>query len=745
MSESQKEVVGHIEEAIDNEWPLRPVKGKRFINIDYAEGIELKDRSHILSDEVKLVDFPSGITAVALIPYFIEDFVCLDLDFKDDDLKNKIWATLSMYKKEEMFLRYGDKEKFGQLWFKSYDSVNYCSYKGIDIITTQKRCDALGAYKGGEYITYEWPYQKFWEHTPDDLPYISDALIQEITEIVNEFHGEKTTKKRNLGSRHDQLVEMARLGIAAKRPMDDILDDMYGSEAYKSLLGEKGRDPSGEVANALSWAVKNKAKTWFKWDIKDKENVEDQIYSVPNEAPTVEKHSLFDMLYKAVRRNQVIENKRMAMATTLSLCSWMLSLCARFQGMAPNLMMLLIAPSGSGKSTTSRAIKEIIKLEKRLQKSYCGQDIRTDSAIFSSVEQSPIAYYAIDEATKIMKSANTKGSHNANVGEILSQLYSDFRDTDPPQALARLKSECYGVAIGAKVNTIMFSTPEFWKVFNESHFTQGFGRRLFIIISNQLPLQKVGKEYNPDFFTDEEKKLIKFFLDSYLGKDEQIYEEVDISSYKIIESISTDKGIKTIKHYQKCLKPKITLPMTANAETKEYLKNDFVRENNENKSKAMGSGSTIQQYMANSRAEFILKLSMIHTVCGKSMAPTKNGTDAMQMNIRSVIGMDSIKWATDMHSYYMYGSTLDQIDSVFHKDIVMDRNKEIKAKFLEKLSTEEKKVFTKSENIVKNFFRKIGGIDMRDKILVELIATNKIKVVGDGEYDGRGVSLEVIT
>jgi energy-coupling factor transporter ATP-binding protein EcfA2 len=524
-------------------------------------------------------------------------------------------------------------------------------------------------------------------------------------------------------------MDIAQNGANANKRMNDIIDDLYSSKAYQEL--KQDRDANSEIASIMSWVAKNSAKNFIKVTDSGLESDDAMsIYDIPKRPPRVEKFSFFDMLYKAIRRNQIIDNKRMAMITTLSICSWILTLGVRFRGVCPNLMLLLVAPSGSGKTTSTRAIKEIIKLEKKLKKSYGGQDIRTDAAIFSAIQQSPVNFYFIDEATKLLKSAKNSNSHNANVGEILSQLYSDYKVTDPPMALAKLKNESYGVAIGAKVVTLMSSTESFWKVFDEENYTQGFGRRLFIVTSSDIPLQKKTYKYEKEFFREEEKKAIYMFLKAYLG-GQDLYEEVDISDYEIVQEISNKEGIKKVTHYKTCKKPKIRMELTCDEETDKFLAGDFIELNNKFKIKAAGSGSNIQQYVANSRSEFILKLAMIHAVMGKKMTVEGETQTDLQVAMNTIIDMKSIKWATDMFNYYMVGSTLEQIDALFKKDVEMDKSKSISQEFLERLEEKNITEFKKSDQVVRNFFKKIGGSNYRNTLLKEIAANDLITIEGD--------------
>lgn len=727
------EIYEQIQLAIENGWKLRPVSGAKFINIDHAKDIPLDSEEMILTDADDLKLYPSGVTAVALASPLHDGFVCLDLDFKDEALKTQIWSLLASYNKHDLFLRIGNADKFGQLWFRTFDNIGFCSYKGIDVITTQKRCDAIGSYKGSDQL-YVWPYKNIWENSFDDLPIINEDLVDKIVDAVCKFYNIDKTQNNKQG-RHDRLMQIAQNAVNSNKRINDILDDLFSSEAYSDLKKERNADV--EVGNILSWIMKNEAKSFVKIINSGDSSKYLNGYNIPIRPPRVEKFSLFDMIYRSIRRNQIIDNKRMAMATTLSICSWILTCGVRFRGIAPNLMLLLIAPSGSGKSTSTRAIKEIIKLEKRLKKSFGGQDIRTDAAIFSAVQQSPVNFYFIDEASKLLKSAKNKSSHNANVGEILSQLYSDFRDTDPPMALAKLKNESYGVAIGAKVVTLMSSTESFWRVFDEDNYTQGLGRRLFIITSTDIPLHSRRKKSYEEFFHHNEVMALRMFFNAYLGK-EDLFEEVDIKDYEIVREIENKNGVRNVRYYDKCKKPRIIMDLSADEETIEYLDGKFIDEANDFKIKAASSGSNIQQYIANSRSEFIIKLAMIYAVCGKKMIP--DSYNALQIN--TIIDMECIAWATEMFDYYMVGNNMEIMDSLFNKEVEIDKSKAVIEDFINKLQEKGANEFLKSDQFVRNFFKRIGGSTYRNKILQEMLASNLIEV--EGELDSYKAKIRLV-
>lgn len=732
---SQKEeIFEQLESAIDNRWPMRPVKKTQFLNIGHEKNLKIDEPSQILESVEHLEKFPRGATGFAIIPKLLDGFVCIDLDFTDEALKEEVWALFKIYERKDLFLRTGNPKKIGQLWFRTYDAVPFCSYTGVDIITTQKRCDAIGYYKGDESIRYEWPYKSFFNHTPDDLPIITQVLVNNVLKVINKFYGDDTkVGSKNAGSRHDQIIELASLGINANNRVRDIIGTIMESDPFKSI--SKERNAVGETANAISWAMSNAVKNYV--DIRISKDVPDETtYNIPLTPPSVEAKSFFDMVYKAIRRNQRIDNKRMAMVSTLSICSWILSLGVRFEDVCPNLMILLIAPSGSGKSTSTKAIKEIIKLEKKLKQSYFGQDIRTDSAIFSSVQESPVGYYNLDEASKLFKSMGNKGGHVQNLPEILSQLYSDYKESDPPQALAKLKSESYGVNIGAKINLLAYSTEAFWNDFSEDNYTQGLGRRLFIVTSSVTPVEKVDFEYSPEFFKDNEKEFIKMFMSTYIG-GEDLYEEVNISEYKIVESITNDKGIKITKHHEFCKRPKIRHRLVADADTKKYLSGKFIKESNAFRKKASSSGSVIQEYVANSRAEFIKKFAIIHAVAGKRMVPVEfEKGEQVQVKVNTILRQDSIEWGKQMFDYYMIGSTMENIDSIFGKDDIIEKNSEIIDNVIDKMDELGLTKLKKSDKFFKNFFRRKGGSKYRNTILKEMIAKGLLTVDGDIDYFG---------
>lgn len=718
-----------LDEALENGWVFRPILRGAFLNIDHDKNTKLDEEKYLIRDLNDLEKLPNIPDRFAIIPSVFEGFVSVDMDFKEEALKKKIWALLGHYKKDDLFLRIGHKEKAGQLWFKTYDKINFSKAKNLDIITTQKRCDALGFYKDTQ--VYEWPYKKFWEHSFEDLPIISESLVEEIEKTVAEFYGIDITNKSEISSRHDKLRDFVLDQYKAGRKPGHIYVAARETDEFKGILKDRPDKADKELVKMMQWGIEPFISQYFEFGITSNKLEDGRFqYKIPKNPPKVERKSFFDMLYRSIRRNQRIDNKRMAMATTLSICSWLMSLSVRFEDVCPNLMLLLIAPSGSGKSTSTKAIKEIMKIEPKLRLAYFGQDIRTDSAIFTSFEQSPVGLYNIDEASKLFKTISQKGGHGNNIPEILSQLYSDHKVTDPPVVLAKLKNESYGVCVGPKVNMIAYSTESFWKVFSEENYTQGLGRRLFILTSSIVPKEKENFEYSDKFFKENEKMLINMFFKSYIGQD-SLFEEQDIRGYEIIRSITQKDGQRKVEKYEKCKKPRIKFNLKLDEETDVYLKGEFVKESNNFRVMASASGSPIQEYVSNSRAEFIKKLAMIYCVCGKEMKYTADNKDDFRLQINDTIDMDAIKWATDMFDYYMIGSTLENIDSVFKKEVEIDRNKSVIRNFVEELKSKEKIEFKKSDQVVRNFFKQIGGAQKRNAILKEMHSMGLIGLEGD--------------
>ncbi len=714
-----------IEMAIDNGWTLRPCGPSGFINMDYAKKIKLSDKSHILDDAEDLEKYPTGITCVALIAMHLEDinFVSLDFDFKDKELEKKVWELLKDYDKKNLFQRIGNREKLGQFWFQTENKIRHKSVKQFDVIVHEKRCNMIGKYKDTE-LDYQWPYKNPWDNLPDELPFISECLIEKILTVVAEHLGEEFKKESPINSRHDYIKQLI-FEKMNKPAFLNVIQDVISSPEYISACTE--RDFKSETGRMFQWAAEQVFENYN--DISGfmeapKSNLFDK-YAIDT-FPKVEKNSLIDVLYKATKRNQYTDNPSIAFFTALSIASWLLTFSTRYEGLAPNLMILVIAHSGAGKSTSSRAVKELTKLYKEFQSSYMGNDIRTEAALLNNLEEAPNPYYLIDEFTKIMKARNNKSSHTSNISEIMCQLYSDYNDTDLHQV--KLKSHSYGVCLGPKMNLLAFSTPEFWKIFSQSDFSQGLGRRFWIFNSDSISFSKKNMDYQKEFFKNKEKEFLKLFIQNnvspfQIGGVDFLYDTQDIRGYNLVKGLDK-KGEVVNWEEAKTIKPEVEL--TSSDEVAVYFKTEFIDMINDLRKMAMSSANNLNLYVINSMPEFVKKLAMIHTIAGKALF-TKNENGHLEVAKRTRVTMDSVEWAVKMFLYYMVNGLSYDLESIYRKDEESDAILEVGREFLEKLEGKEVDEFTVSRDVVKNFFKyqKIN----RDEVLNNLVVKGKLEVV----------------
>lgn len=725
-----------IELAIDNGWTLRPTGVSHFVNIDYQKNIPLSDKSHILESLEDLDKYPSDVTSVSFIAMHTDiNFVCLDLDFKNEELKNKLFNFLDKkYKLENLFLRIGNKEKPGQLWFQSDVKMKHSSLEGaLDLIVNEKRCNALGYYKDTQDL-YQWPYKKFWEHTPEDLPFISKELVLEIFNLISTELGIKKNNLEDLPkSRHAQLEQ--RIEIALNKPgFLNIIQDVITSPEYLSIDIE--RDAHNEAKRLIS----HKAMKLFDgyYDISGfLEDENKDLFSEFNvdTHPKVEKNSFIDIFYKAIKRNQFTDSKSLAFFSSLSVAAWLLTFTTRFEGMAPNLMILILARSGAGKSTSSRAIKELIKLYREFQPSFMGGDIKTEAALLNNLEVAPNPMYIIDEFTKVYRSKNNKNTQTGNISEILYQLYSDYSDTDLHQV--KLKSHSYGVCLGPKINLLAFSTPEFYKMLSESDLMAGMARRTLIYNDNKISFAKKNVEYNKDFFKPQELQIIKLFMDTHV-RSMFPYVTENVKGYQIPKG-QDKKGETT--YWEEALRINVVNELKATAEVNEYLKTTFVDKCNLIRKKSLSTGNNLDLFVTGAMAEMVKKFAMIHAIAGKAIFEI-NDEGKTVIAQRTHIEMDSIEWAEKMFYFYVVNGLSVDLESIFNKDKESFKLIEDADNLIIALKGSNKKTFTRSDTTFKNYFRNLKSAN-RSEIIENLLHRNIIKSIGSTN-NKRGQKFEII-
>lgn len=736
----QDEILSSLQQAIENNWPMRPIRINKFINIEHQEDIALTDRSHILEDVSDLEFFPSGVTAFCVASPLVEDFVCIDLDFENDkELEKEIFeVVLAGFKKEELFLRIGNPKKPGQIWFRCFDELEYYSDIALDVFTTQKRCDALGQYKDTD-LTYEWPYKKFWEHEPSDLPVIRKDQVEEVIEKVRAKYGSRK-KEKGIGGRHDQLLEEARKFITPQTTPDRAMLHLMETDAYKDLVANPrkgGESPYKEALRIITRVIKDKMDGQFYMPMieEDSELQENPImkFAEPTH-PKVESQSFMDMTYKLIRRNQRVDNPIAAMGTTINLCSWLASLFARYEGLAPNLMILYVAESGGGKSSTIKIIKQLLKHIPELRNSFRSSNIGSTATLARFISEAPICNLNIDEFSKVMKNKNKE--YLGDLPEAICQWYSDFDDYGVPEALQSLKSETNGLAMGAKLVALMSTTPTVFKNFDESLFEQGMGRRLFPMIDNSFSPLKRDFEFKKEYFLDFEIQVIKKVVENYIfNKDGEIFDTMDIFKYKFVKKI--EKG--ETEFHGSCKKSRITLELRSCPELDEYLKKEFIDEINEMRKAARFFGSSISNYLANSAIEFCKKLAALHALFGRSM--DKN----MLIRPNVEVTMKDFEWGKKMFGHYVIHEAMETYNEIFNKKQEIKAKNDMSQEFLKYLQEKKITSFTKSTKQVHNFFKDKKNSKMAKSIAINsLIESKKVALISGKTPDARGATFELL-
>jgi len=707
LSKKQKH---QIKNAIDLGWKLRPVvftkNSYKFININDEYGKKLDDTDQLLTSIEDLEKFPrhNTITTVSLVSPLHKNFLCLDFDSKDLNLKKEIIKYLKdNYDKNDLFLRIGNKEKIGQFWFICNDNVSYMTTPLLDIITTQWRCDAIGQYKNFENQEYHWPFKKIYENPPEELPIITKQQVNDIKTIVSKYAKEDISLSTSAKGRHGFFLNEINKGMYNGESFDEIYLRLKETDEYTSAKEDRPNEITNELIRLFSGVMRNKiASNDFKEQFKEDAvtSFEDVSDFKPTQYPEVEKGSFIDILTRSVRRNQYKNSKKLPFFSSLATSAWLLSFSVRLGRLAPNLMVLYAANSGSGKSDSGKIVRELIKLCPSLATSI-DEDVNSTAQFITSFGNSPNHFFLFNEFSSVLKKINSSSiSFMSDLPEKIMRYYNDYSDTTI--CYAPLKDTVYGVCYGPKLSSLMFTTPENFNLLSETSFDSGLGRRLFTVVDRETYFFKKNRPFVDKYFNEKETKAIKSFLNNFVFvvrdiEDEDwddIYETKDISNLKLIlsKSVTQKDGIKEVYH-RSAKAPMIRHKLKLSKEVENYLANVFVDKINNLIKQASLTANNKKKVAANSYGEFVTKLAMIHSTAGRKVPST-------------TIEMDSIKWAEEMVDFYLNQNLQYDLESVF-EDEEIKSNKIVgyAEKFKNKLIENKIREFSFSHNICRSFFR----------------------------------------
>lgn len=718
-----KEVLCNIASAVENGWPLREVCEQA-----YTQKGKITDEKLLLKNGFSL---DNRSIAVGLMSNFIPNFVCLDFDFEDKDLKTQIIDRIKeSYKLEELFIRIGNRARLGQLWFICEDEVKGGNYSKLDIITRSKRCNAVGYHKDSG-LTYHWPHKSPVTHTPQDLPIIDKALVDEIIDMVQDHFGVEV-KEGNLynGSRHDGLFNLARDLSDKNMSPTDVYNTLIESDMYQGIEIDRPNACVGEVEGIVSAIFNNfieekKYKDLYIPPSTPQTDFTDKDFKYPK----ADRGSILDILYKACKRNQYKDAEQIALFSAVSCCAWLLSFSTRFDGTAPNLIINYVAKSGAGKSDSSRLIKAVAALDSNLRKSI-QTSVNSLAQISKSLETSPNLFLYINEYASLLKKGKNTTSHIVGLEDKIMLLYSDFGEND--LHVEKIKDNAYGHCFGPKLNGLFFMTQASFSELDPSHFDAGLGRRMITIVDDTTYFvkPKKNKEIKKDasYFNDYEIKKIKEFINAYVydnseeNADEMntLYEQVDISHENLINRVVNVKGKPSeVVYHTTALKPKILNYMDADEETTDYLFGEHIEKANRMIEEAAKSGSEKESVIVNSFSEFTKKFLMIGALCADKTPST-------------VATMKAVRWAEGMVRGYMINDMKVNLNAIYSdEDKKTSYIKKQSEQFYTKLTSSETQTFTLSSNIARSFFRSERA-RKRSDILNDLIKHNKIKSTTKG-------------
>jgi hypothetical protein len=409
-------------------------------------------------------------TGIGILTGPTSKILVLDVDSEDEAIKELIEGALPPHK----YSRIGNRNRLPARFYQASPEVIKIFESGERKNLTELKTEI----KFGTFMvippsthpkgySYEWLNPQFQLVDKnsrvadlDDLPYFNLTMYNYLHQINEGLKPDKGKRKEDVftggaikssESQAGSHPEISRVTVAA------VLSGKTKEEVKKEVIkADKRYNTDLGYASFFDCSRRHKEKT-FKgrtgeaalnfWvdDIynRKKDKVpkkpiekEEALFetSIPKAPPQVESGSLFDFIFKATRDGQYVDNKKMALAVTLSVCGWLCSIGTRFMGVAPNLLILFVAPSGSGKSTSGQIINEFIEMFPGLAKTTKKGEPKTAAGFLNSFEESPVQYLIIDEATKLFRNSSLQNSHAANLAEDISEIYSDSRSRKVPRS-----------------------------------------------------------------------------------------------------------------------------------------------------------------------------------------------------------------------------------------------------------------------------------------------------------------------
>ncbi len=733
-----------LEEAVENGWPMKLIKpsGAFLVpgGIDSSAGL-----IKCVEDDLNNA---GDASAVAVMGNMLPEFICIDIDTKDKQAKKDIFTVLAKNfgERNDFFFRVGHPDKGGQFWFRCIDNLHSYeeqSVEGVvDIIFKSKRCDALGSYKGTDRV-YEWPSLKFWELTPEDMPIISISVIDQIIDAARPYG--KHVESTGLKSRHDSKIKK----MATLPGLGNIVEQIWKMDEFQShvqsnyLGDDKWKDNRvipREDARSLLYVIEKRLSELTRvggtitFADDDEFVFDDIVYQ------KVERNSLLDIIYGAIKKNMAVENREVCFLVALSICSYIVSHLYSFKGLNLNLMLLYVGTTGCGKSTALQAFHEVGSLFPKIFNGIRGEESSSMQGMVSGIAEDPISIIVFDEISTLFRSIGNSKSTFSDSAELLTKLYSNpYKITPFFRRLANTVKDPVG---NIRLSMIGMTNKNVFKYLTSDLYEQGLMRRFLPMVDLSMKDRKTGWSKPKSFFTEVEKEKIQSILRGMLGTG-LLKTKMNIGSLELPKGL--DKKGETV-FWQECWKGCETVNLNSSIEVDGFLENDLPTESNRIMRILSGDTDVLRLSLMSSYAENIIKLSAIHSLCGKNcLSQTYKGNkNSYTFSPNTKVDMDSINWAKSNLVYWFLGDGMDKINSNLSKDSDIEDHKTTQHAFLTFLQTKELREFKMGHRDLREYFSTRELRKAKVSVIQSLIDNGKLVTDEKSNALRRGCTIRVV-
>jgi len=640
--------------------------------------------------------------------------ICIDIDTKDNELKDKIYALLPPLYSGKI----GNKDKGNNYFFAYSGEKNRKILNVVELLSTGNMTILPPSMHPECKYEYSWVGVPLNEVDQDNLPKLPENFMNDVEKLVG-----GTVKNHTLidsdgsrckGGSHMKLSEMGVAACMAGEPMSEtikqllaydlihnpdisyflcpsrpewkVLNREMNANKFVSSIYER-RLVSGEIDSiepaSFSISIGDYEEEYAE-DVKSFRKIEKLV--------GLGKH-VFDDLYN----NSPVPRSQFCFMNTMNLISMLIGNKAFLKGTAANLYQYGAAPSGFGKDFSFKRAKQMIT-DCGLYKLIGTNSPTSETVVLRMLSAGREKVMYINEAESLLKKVSSD-NQNHGLREILTDLYDYGGRMHTPKMLTNnsqngAKTEDVGHVFSPFLNINMASTIRAF----ENHagidlFNTGFGSRFLFYFEDRYKRQRNVKDFNPPM----DMQLIAS-LKKFARADRIDIGDTPSSSFEIDRLIVTPEA--------------------------ESLYNEYF-EMVEDQKKSLEESPFLG--LVSRKLLFINKFALIHH-CMKWHS---------QLYVRKPLTADSYEWAykcIDSIMYNMMNHLDDTVSDSQYGKTSKDIFNYIKKRTINKKPTAKTQLHSRFRDV---------EIGLRVKIINDLMGQAKIRINDDGKYisvvKGRGI------